>query len=57
MTDGYKLIRKLELEYKAEKCLAISLNPSSSDWAKSFWKTVAEKLFKKAQKVVDNHVI
>lgn len=35
------------LDYKINACLAIALNPNSSDWAKKFWRQTAEKLMQK----------
>ena len=40
-----------KLERQIASCLAISLNPTSSDWAKKFWKDTAEKLSEKLKKL------
>ena len=38
------------LDRRIAACLAVSLDPSSSDWAKKFWKKTAEKLMKKVDR-------
>jgi hypothetical protein len=39
-----------KLQKAINSCLAISLQPDISDWAKKFWKETAEKLMKKVDK-------